>query len=260
MEGLLRATSALFINFLAYVFRLIICFGLSLLAIHFLNEFYGDSIVIGATRYSADASSLKNASPKFSGFGAPFQIPVASHAQEQDPDWLKKAKARLAKERKKLAEKAKRETKFPSRPTTRNNKREDSISASAGVKTIKARMSAQKIRPILPEKNGLLQRGKASYYGKKWDGRKTANGEVFNHRKFTAAHKTLPFGIYVRVVRKDNGNSVVVRINDRGPYVKGRVIDLSSAAAKHIGMLQIGVSQVAVYKATVADYLKQFMD
>jgi rare lipoprotein A (peptidoglycan hydrolase) len=105
-----------------------------------------------------------------------------------------------------------------------------------------------------------IQQGKASFYGKRWNGRKTASGEVFDCEKFTAAHKKLPFGTYAKVVRKDNGKTVVVRINDRGPFVKGRVIDLSSAAAKQIDMLKEGVTDVTLYKATVADYLKQFMD
>lgn len=103
-----------------------------------------------------------------------------------------------------------------------------------------------------------LQTGKASFYGKRWSGRQTANGEIFDHRKFTAAHKKLPFGTYVRVVRADSKESVVVRINDRGPFVKGRIIDLSSAAAAAIDMVAEGVVKVELYSANVADYLKQF--
>ncbi len=104
----------------------------------------------------------------------------------------------------------------------------------------------------------LLQVGKASFYGKRWNGRKTANGEIYNDEKLTAAHKNLPFNTYVRVVRRDNGRSVVVRINDRGPFVKGRVIDLSTAGARRLGMIEEGVTEVMLFKATLADYLKQF--
>jgi rare lipoprotein A len=86
--------------------------------------------------------------------------------------------------------------------------------------------------------------GLASYYADKYQGRKTANGEIFDTAKLTAAHKTLPFGTRVRVTNLDNGRSVDVRINDRGPYVAGRVIDLSPAAARKLDMLRAGVVRV----------------
>lgn len=86
--------------------------------------------------------------------------------------------------------------------------------------------------------------GLASYYADKYQGRKTANGEIFDTAKLTAAHKTLPFGTRVRVTNLDNGKSVDVRINDRGPYVAGRVIDLSPAAARKLDMLRAGVVRV----------------
>lgn len=80
------------------------------------------------------------------------------------------------------------------------------------------------------------QAGVASWYGPGFHGRTTANGEHFNTHALTAAHRTLPFGTKVRVTNKSNGRSVVVRINDRGPYVGGRVIDLSDASARALGM------------------------
>jgi rare lipoprotein A len=86
----------------------------------------------------------------------------------------------------------------------------------------------------------------ASYYGKDWHGQQTANGEVFDHTALTAAHKKLPFDTKVRVTNPKNGKSVVVRINDRGPYVKGREFDLSEAAAKKLGMTHEGVCRVRV--------------
>jgi rare lipoprotein A len=90
----------------------------------------------------------------------------------------------------------------------------------------------------------ITQQGKASYYAQKFNGRKTASGEVFRNRKRTAAHKTLPFGTRVTVTNMRNGRSVKVRINDRGPFVAGRVIDLSRRAARKIGMLRDGVTEV----------------
>ena len=86
--------------------------------------------------------------------------------------------------------------------------------------------------------------GLASYYSDKYQGRKTANGETFDVNKMTAAHKTLAFGTMVRVTNEQNGKSVVVTINDRGPFIKGRVIDLSPAAARRIDMVKAGVVPV----------------
>ncbi|HTB51317.1 MAG TPA: septal ring lytic transglycosylase RlpA family protein [Ferruginibacter sp.] len=92
----------------------------------------------------------------------------------------------------------------------------------------------------------ITETGKASYYGKNdgYNGRKTADGEVFNSKDFTAAHKTLPFNSIVYVKNLSNGKTVQVRINDRGPYAKGRVIDLSFAAAQKIGLVNEGVTEV----------------
>ncbi len=89
---------------------------------------------------------------------------------------------------------------------------------------------------------GPLGRGKASWYGPGFHGRLTANGERFNTNAYTAAHKTLPFGTKVKVTNAKTGQSVVVRINDRGPYAHGRVIDLSKASARSIGI--DGLAQV----------------
>ena len=90
----------------------------------------------------------------------------------------------------------------------------------------------------------ITETGKASYYADKFNGRKTANGETFRNRKKTAAHKTLPFGTIVKVTNLRNGRSVKVRINDRGPFIAGRHIDLSKKAARKIGMVQEGVGNV----------------
>ncbi|MFL0356267.1 septal ring lytic transglycosylase RlpA family protein [Erythrobacter sp. GH1-10] len=89
-----------------------------------------------------------------------------------------------------------------------------------------------------------LGTGVASYYGRRFHGRRTANGERFDMRGMTAAHKTLPFGTKVRVTNPRNGRSVVVRINDRGPFVRGRTIDVSRAAAEELGMVSRGHARV----------------
>ncbi len=91
-----------------------------------------------------------------------------------------------------------------------------------------------------------IDRGKASYYGKRFHGRRTASGERFNMYALTAAHPSLPFGTRLRVRHLESGREVVVRINDRGPHVGGRILDLSQAAAEALGMLQAGESRVAL--------------
>jgi rare lipoprotein A len=96
----------------------------------------------------------------------------------------------------------------------------------------------------------IVESGKASYYADKFDGRRTSNGEIFKQRKKTAAHRTLPFGTKVTVTNLSNGRTVKVRINDRGPFVKGRMIDLSKKAAKKLDMVNAGVANVQIkYKA-----------
>ncbi|HJV20831.1 MAG TPA: septal ring lytic transglycosylase RlpA family protein [Sediminibacterium sp.] len=88
--------------------------------------------------------------------------------------------------------------------------------------------------------------GYASYYADKYEGRKTSNGEIFRQRKLTAAHKTLPFGTKVKVTNLSNGQTVKVRINDRGPFIEGRIIDLSKAAARKVNMINAGVTKVKI--------------
>jgi len=92
----------------------------------------------------------------------------------------------------------------------------------------------------------LSEKGVASYYADKFKGRATASGEIFRQYKMTAAHKTLPFGTKVKVKNLKNGRTVKVRINDRGPFVKGRIIDLSKKAARRLGMINDGISEVEI--------------
>ena len=96
----------------------------------------------------------------------------------------------------------------------------------------------------------VSESGVASYYAHKYHGRTTASGERFDMNDMTASHKTLPFGTRVRVTNVSNGRSVTVRINDRGPFVKGRVIDLSLAAAKKLDMINAGLAQVQLRSAS----------
>ncbi|HVK98983.1 MAG TPA: septal ring lytic transglycosylase RlpA family protein [Dongiaceae bacterium] len=93
---------------------------------------------------------------------------------------------------------------------------------------------------------GYTESGEASFYANKHQSRKTANGEKYSHDLKTAAHKTIPFGAKVKVTNVDNGKSVVVRINDRGPFVRGRIIDLSKSAFSSIGNTAQGLIDVEI--------------
>lgn len=104
--------------------------------------------------------------------------------------------------------------------------------------------------PSAPQET-VLGRGSASYYAARFDGRRTASGERFDNAAMTAAHRTLPFGTLVRVTNLANGRSVIVRINDRGPFTRGRMIDVSHAAAEELGLIARGHATVEL--AVVAD-------
>lgn len=93
-----------------------------------------------------------------------------------------------------------------------------------------------------------LQTGRASYYAAKFKNRRTANGERYDPEAFTAAHPQAPFGTLLLVKRKRTGRFVVVRVNDRGPHIRGRILDLSTAAARKLGILSRGVAEVEVFK------------
>jgi rare lipoprotein A len=96
--------------------------------------------------------------------------------------------------------------------------------------------------------NAWKQRGQASYYADKFEGRTTASGETFHQNEMTAAHKTLKFGTIVEVKHAGTGKKVKVKINDRGPFIRGRIIDLSKKAAKKLGILKQGVASVIICK------------
>jgi len=93
---------------------------------------------------------------------------------------------------------------------------------------------------------GFAQDGIASWYGRDFDGKPTSNGEIYDMNAMTAAHKTLPLGVFVQVTNKSNGRRTVVRVNDRGPFVQGRIIDLSYAAARELGVVEPGTAPVHI--------------
>lgn len=99
---------------------------------------------------------------------------------------------------------------------------------------------------VMPSAKGYKEQGEASWYGMKFHGHRTSNGEIYDVYQYTAAHKSLPLPSYVKVTRLDTGQSVVVRVNDRGPFHKGRIIDLSYVAAKKLGIDKLGVAKVEV--------------
>lgn len=119
----------------------------------------------------------------------------------------------------------------------------DDDSPTPGLRTPDGELPDMSRRPTR-EVRGAEVRGDATWYGDRHHGNLTANGETFDVRKFTAAHRTLPFNTVVRVVDTATSRTVVVRINDRGPRIKSRVIDLSKAAAADLGIIRRGVAKV----------------
>ncbi len=120
------------------------------------------------------------------------------------------------------------------------------VALGKGATSVEARPVAE-LEPVAmvpAPRESALGTGEASYYGDELAGNLTANGEIFDPGQLTAAHRTLPLGSKVRVTNPRNGESVVVRINDRGPYHGNRVIDLSYAAAREIGLIRSGTGQV----------------
>jgi rare lipoprotein A len=99
---------------------------------------------------------------------------------------------------------------------------------------------------VMDSAEGFVQRGVASWYGRKFHGRRTSSGEVYNMHDMTAAHKTLPLPVYVHVRNLDNGRTAIVRVNDRGPFIDGRIIDLSYAAATRLGVDGPGTANVEI--------------
>lgn len=121
--------------------------------------------------------------------------------------------------------------------------------------TIAAKIEVPEDEPSVIEKLNTVasntvrkftQTGVASWYGRQFHGRKTASGDTFDMNELTAAHRSLPLNCYIRVTNKDNGKSVVVKVNDRGPFHGNRVLDLSYGAAKRIGITSAGTAKVSI--------------
>jgi rare lipoprotein A len=121
-----------------------------------------------------------------------------------------------------------------------------SEAASTGASVQKTSVEADNRKPPPKRRVKHALNGTASWYGPGFHGKKTASGEIYDQTKLTAAHKTLPLGTKARVTNLENGNAVEVEINDRGPFVKGRIIDLSRAAAGILGLVEDGVAPVKV--------------
>jgi len=113
------------------------------------------------------------------------------------------------------------------------------------------------VQPSKTTVKKIILQGKASYYGDEFDGRKTANGEIFRNADFTAAHRTFPFNTYLRVTNQKNNLSVTVRVSDRGPFVKTRIIDLSESAARRIGSYQHGLATVKLEVLNIIQRTKE---
>jgi len=122
----------------------------------------------------------------------------------------------------------------------------DALSQPSVAADSKASLADAKPLEAGPDVSDFHQTGRASWYGTRFHGRKTASGERYNMNALTAAHKTLPLASYVRVTNTSNNKSVVVKINDRGPYVRGRIIDVSYAAARLLGLRKAGTASVKI--------------
>ncbi len=125
------------------------------------------------------------------------------------------------------------------------------IALAAGAAAPVSELHPGCLRAVTPYQTGLDETGLAGWYGPGFDGECTASGELFDMQALTAAHRDLPLGSRVRVTNLENGRQVVVRINDRGPWVEDRIIDLSYAASRRLGMLEDGVVEVRLERLAV---------
>ncbi|WP_420813308.1 septal ring lytic transglycosylase RlpA family protein [Pararobbsia silviterrae] len=118
---------------------------------------------------------------------------------------------------------------------------------------LSSKLGGKTLTASIPDVSTFSQKGRASWYGGHFNGRKTANGERYDMNAMTAAHRTLPMSAFVRVTNESNGKSIVVKINDRGPFHRGRIIDLSRAAALALGMQHSGTSNVKIQGLSTAE-------
>lgn len=203
----------------------------------------GPAYVCGGTAIEKKAVAAK-----------PVKNPAAVAAKPAKTVKVAKAKAKKpvevssddapVKAKKKVASAAKAKAKVAQAPVKAKKVK---VAKAADDEEAQPKAKAKKVATASKSGGGsAFQSGVASWYGGYFHGRTTANGEKYNMNDYTAAHKTLPFGTRVRVTNTRNGDYVDVRINDRGPFVGGRIIDLSRAAAGDIGMKDLGVAPVKV--------------
>ena len=121
-----------------------------------------------------------------------------------------------------------------------------SFGVQAKIRTFLSNHASSVNEGIIAVTSSVVQHGVASWYGPRFHGRRTANGEIYDMHDFTAAHLTLPLGTVIRVTNTDNNKTTLVRVNDRGPYIEGRILDLSFKAAKALGILENGTGNVKV--------------
>ncbi len=246
MEGLLRGLILYLTDIFKFFARTLLALALLIYLLHRLPGVNGSA---GSHDFSDLRPALLRSQEPLDSID--IQSAGFSLSTDEPPAWLVKLFDRIEKARREVREQAKK--------TLAERKRSVPLPAPISSR-VEARGAPSKRESSPGAEQGArpFERGIASFYGRRWDGRRTASGEIFDHTQLTAAHKTLPFGTFVRVVRKDNGKSVVVRINDRGPFRPGRIIDLSTAGARRLDMLDEGLVQVELYPATLVDFLRQF--
>ncbi len=133
-------------------------------------------------------------------------------------------------------------------PSSKGRRKLDRLAAQTAEQEAEPAQSVRQDASIASEIAAIFQRGQASWYGPGFDGKRTASGERFQPQAMTAAHRSLPFGTRVRVTHVSTGRSVVVRINDRGPFHGGRIIDLAAGPARMLGLTSVGSAYVSLHR------------
>jgi rare lipoprotein A len=133
-------------------------------------------------------------------------------------------------------------------PPSKGRRKLDRLAAQKAEQDADPAQSVRQDASIASEIAAIFQRGQASWYGPGFDGKRTASGERFQPQAMTAAHRSLPFGTRVRVTHVSTGRSVVVRINDRGPFHGGRIIDLAAGPARMLGLTSVGSAYVSLHR------------
>ena len=169
--------------------------------------------------------------------GAPASAAWARSTAEASSAAARPAKAKVAAKKPDAPKKT-----VAAKKKTVAAKKKAAAKTKAALAEKRARAEAREARELERKRS----RGKASWYGSRFHGKPTASGETFDRRAMTAAHRDLPFGTRVRVTNTRNGRAIVVRINDRGPFARGRIIDVSEGAARKLGMLRSGTARVVV--------------